>query len=169
MNLMKQFKSFKELSDSEESNLMNLLSPLGLKWRSLKLFQASRVISEYYGGRLPLNRTSLMRLPGVGDYIASAILTFLGLSDEPVIDTNTIRVISRLKGLKVHDATRKGKEIRTLYRLLENGSNPREFAYALIDMAALICVPKKPVCEICPVNLHCKTGRERLVPPSSEH
>lgn len=157
------FPSMKELALDNGSSIRKILEPLGLRWRTELLIIAVQNIMVDHHGRIPLQKDALTQLPGVGDYIASAIRTFAYNEREPLIDTNTVRVISRLKGLKYGDSTRRSKSIRTWYIELSNNSDPKEFGYAIIDLASIICLPKRPKCDVCPLTDLCITALQNEV------
>lgn len=161
-NLIENFPSLDSIAGIEEKKLRSILSPLGLKWRIDTLLVSLREIVSNFDGRIPMSRDQLMSLPGIGDYIASATRVFTLNSDDPLIDTNTVRVISRVYGLKVTDSTRRKKAIRYKYSTLRNNSDPRAFGFSMIDLASLICKSHVPDCRHCPVLNFCSTGRTSL-------
>jgi len=116
---------------------------------------AEEVVKKY-DGTLPLNRMKLMELPGVGHYIASAVLCFGYNLPEPVLDTNTVRVIGRVFGIKITDSSRRSKKFEKIVSDLVTCGEPRSFSLSLIDFAAMICIPgNNPECEICPLRGIC--------------
>ena len=156
--LIKDFPTIHEMSKLDEKILFNILSSLGLKWRTEMLLKSVRTIERDFGGYIPNDKQKLLSLPGIGDYIASAIRVFSANTEDPLIDTNTVRVISRVYGFKATDSTRRSKSIRSKYIELRNNKDPRNFAFSMIDLAALICRPSLPDCLHCPVEKYCITG-----------
>ncbi|MEM0135437.1 MAG: DNA glycosylase [Thermoplasmatales archaeon] len=157
--LVTRFPTVEDLALSTEPELQNILAPLGLRWRTSLLLKSSRIIVEKYRGEFPLERDSLLELPGVGDYITSALRTFAFGQNDPIIDTNTVRIISRIRNSKQSDSTRRGSLVRKIYSELRNESEPRDFAFAMLDLANKVCLAKNPLCEQCPVAYYCKTGK----------
>jgi A/G-specific adenine glycosylase len=84
-------------------DLRRLMRPLGLHWRVPLMREMARQILRRHGGRIPPDRQALQALPGVSDYIAGAVCCFAFGMPEPVLDTNTVRVLGRLFGLPVRD------------------------------------------------------------------
>lgn len=162
LKLLDSFSTPNELAQVNEKHLMDILSPLGLKWRNEMLLLTMRAIKREFDGKIPIDRDKLLSLPGVGDYIASATTVFTINSDDPLIDTNTVRVISRVYMLKITDSTRRSKTIRDKYSALRNNSEPRSFGFSIIDLASLICTSRLPDCDHCPVLNFCLTGCESL-------
>jgi len=74
----KKFPSLKKLSASQSREIKKVIKPLGMeKIRSKLLKKLSQIIIKKHGGRVPLNKTDLLDLPGVGEYIANAVLLFI--------------------------------------------------------------------------------------------
>ncbi len=158
---LNSFGSPREISEASDEDIRRCLRSLGLIWRAEKLIETFRVISRDFHGKIPLEKDDLLKLPGIGDYISSAFRTFYGGSSDPLIDTNTVRVLCRLRGEPVNDSIRRGESIRIFYSNLLGSSDPVEFGYALIDLASVICRPSNPLCKICPVLDLCSTGRPK--------
>ncbi|NPA97186.1 MAG: hypothetical protein GXO32_06255 [Crenarchaeota archaeon] len=94
---------------------------------------------------------SLMSLRGIGNYIASALSSIVCGSNEPFVDTNVARVLSRCLGKRVsHDDAR--RIIRDL------GANVAVVCFALIDLANALCKPRRPRCRDCPLASCCVTA-----------
>jgi DNA (cytosine-5)-methyltransferase 1 len=129
---------------------------LGLRWRTEKILDVARVIVDEYGGRVPSTDVGLLTLPGVGDYVANAVLAFGFGRRAVLLDTNTERIVGRVRG--------RTKPVRwqlrlDLYQLAGSEGANAEFNYALLDLGALVCRSGTPSCETCPVRRRCATGR----------
>ena len=136
------------------------LDTLGLRWRVDNLIAAATHIGDELNGEVPDSRQALMTIPGVGDYIASAVICFAFGRPSVLMDTNTRRIARRVLGeeggcpdwlarLHLHElAGRNGPDI--------------EWNQALLDLGALICSARAPKCEECPVQRCCCTGRRAL-------
>ncbi len=98
-----------------------------------------------------------MSLPGVSDYISSAVMCFAYNYNVPLLDTNTVLVIGRFLEIKTNDGSRRSNQFRRAYLQLydQTKATPREFAFAIIDFAALVCLPKNPLCDKCVVGSIC--------------
>lgn len=156
LELVNRYESFQKLYTADETSLHIFLKSLGLKWRVTKLIESVRLIVEGYDAELPMEKYILQQIPGIGDYIASAILTMLGKSSEPLIDTNTVRVIARLMQWGQTDSLRRAKKVRYKYVELRGNTDSKKFGLSLIDLAFKICRPTGPLCENCPVTQECK-------------
>jgi DNA (cytosine-5)-methyltransferase 1 len=139
-----------------ESEVRQTLASLGLSWRVDRMIETAGVLVKEHHGKVPTNRQELLALPGVGDYVANAVLCF-GFSRPAVLmDTNTERIVSRVKG---RERTRRWQLRLDLYDLAGATGGDAMFNYALLDLGAAICTARKPKCETCPVAKHCMTAR----------
>ncbi|MHA1448399.1 MAG: hypothetical protein ACTSP4_03140, partial [Candidatus Hodarchaeales archaeon] len=129
-----------DIKDLERS-----LEPLGLsKRRSNHLVKISKSIMENHSGEVPMDRESLLSFTGVGPYIANALLCFGGGVRVTVIDSNVVRIMSRLFTLpKPSDVRRPGIIASVLEEMLPE-ERFREFNFALLDLGSLVCLPRKP-------------------------
>lgn len=126
------------------------LKSLGLFWRADLLYDMARYIVEECGGKLPIDKNKLMAMPGIGNYISAAILCIGYNLPEPMLDTNTVRVLGRIFGLKITDSSRRSKLFYEIMHDFVDFWDPRNISLALIDFANAVCIPgDKPRCEIC--------------------
>jgi len=96
-----------------------------------------------------------MSLPGVGDYIANAVLCFAFSKKMPIIDANIGRVMKRIYSFPVKSAPSRDKKLAERMEELIPDRYFKEFNYGILDIAALICIPRKPRCEECPLTAIC--------------
>ena len=73
-----------------------------------------------------------------------------------IIDTNVMRVITRVMNIPFRDSLRRNKKFQQFAQDLVYSEAPRDYNFALLDFANEICTPKKPVCPECPLNELCK-------------
>ena len=116
-------------------------------------------LDERFGGEVPCDENELKSLPGVGNYIARAVLVFGCGKIAPLLDTNTVRIAGRYFGMPVTDSSRRSRRFENLVMYLIDISHPAESYYALLDLGALICTPRSPKCDYCPLNDHCQYYR----------
>jgi A/G-specific adenine glycosylase len=142
---------------AHEDEALAALQSLGLRWRAKNIIAVARTLVERHGGEVPSSDFDLRQLPGVGDYAANAVVTFGFGRRAVIVDTNTERIVSRVRD---RDAT-----IRWQLRLDLHGLAGREgpdaaFNYALLDLGANVCRAGTPLCKHCPVERHCATKAE---------
>ncbi len=142
--------------------VIQTLYPLGLAWRAPAFQQIARVLVTALNGTVPEQYETLLTLPGVGDYVASAVCCFSFNQAIPIIDTNTVRVAGRLFGIPTHAESRRRQPVRQLLKDLLDHQDPRTYNYTMLDFAASVCTVTSPHCEICPVSSQCITGLLRI-------
>jgi A/G-specific adenine glycosylase len=114
-------------------------------------------VQERYGGRIPEDGAALRALPGVGEYVAGALLSIAFGRDEPALDGNARRVLSRL--FRIRGAAGSAA-LRARAREVLPVGRAGAFNQALMDLGATICTPRRPRCEACPVVRHCEAHRQ---------
>ena len=129
-----------------------MLYPLGLSWRAKNITSFLREAVERFGSNVPLNVDDLRTLPGIGDYVGAAIVCFAGEQSEPLIDTNVVRVLGRIFGLRTEGEARRRSEMRRLAAAAVYRHDPATYHYAILDFAAKVCVARAPRCELCPFS-----------------
>jgi len=145
-----KYSDFESIVQAGRETIKADLKSLGLFWRADLLYDMARYIVEEYRGKLPLDKKRLMAMPGVGNYISAAILCFGYNLPEPILDTNTVRVLGRIFGLNITDSSRRSKLFYDVMYDLINFWDPRAVSFSLIDFANSICIAgEKPRCEIC--------------------
>lgn len=160
-SFLRRYPDTAELAKASREDLHAALASLGLRRRVDMLYDMAQEIAHRPDGRVPETKEDLLALPGVSDYIAGAVRCFSRNEPEPLIDTNTVRVIGRLFGLKTTDSSRRNRLFRDLHAALVDPDEPRAYNYAMLDLAALVCTKvRPPECPACPVRQHCSYGQD---------
>lgn len=116
-------------------------------------------LMQRFDGRVPSEKADLFSLPGISDYIASAVCCFAWKQSQALIDTNTVRIFARVFNLKMTDFLRRNHRFKRLLETMVDPIQPAAYNYALLDLANKVCLKsKKPECSICPVCSHCLCG-----------
>jgi DNA (cytosine-5)-methyltransferase 1 len=143
---------------ANESEARRLMESRGLHWGMDNILKLAHILVDQFGGKVPPSRQELLTLPGVGDYVANAVLCFGFEKPSILMDSNTARIASRVMG---HGRSGRRWQLRLdLYRLAGSGGADAEFNNALLDLAAMVCRPTSPRCLVCPVARHCQTFRD---------
>lgn len=152
-----QYPNPRSLAMADKSELEELLKPLGMQHRRAELLKKlGLTIVEKYGGQIPSNPEDLLKLPGVGQYTANAILSLAYSKDVPLVDTNFIRVIQRVFGIKPQRSrARNDKKLWEFAQSLISKGNSKNFNLAILDFAAIVCRAKAPKCHVCPIRNIC--------------
>ena len=165
---LRAYPTVESLARARLDDVLKAWEGLGYYRRAHHLHAAASRVVELHGGRIPKDLVALRALPGIGAYTAAAVASIAFGSDEPVLDGNVVRVLSRLfrvPGNPARAATRRSLE--TLSQSLVPQGRARDFNQALMDLGARVCRPRQPRCEECPVESLCearKAGEEALFP-----
>lgn len=100
-------------------------------------------------------------MPAVGQYVASAVLLFCYRKPEPLIDTNMSRVVERYFGSRVLADIRHDPYLQKLSREIVCSDSPASVNWAILDLGALVCIPRSPRCYRCPLRRGCKEYTRR--------
>lgn len=166
--LVERYPTLEALASADSEELFDLLKPLGLTWRAVLLRRMAEIVVRDYEGLVPDTVEELKSLPGLGDYIASAVACFAFGHPEPILDTNTVRIISRMTGMPKTESSRRSKKFKEAYQSIMSSGNVREFNLAMLDLGALVCLPKEPLCNSCPIARYCSFGSSRMRSSTSD-
>jgi DNA (cytosine-5)-methyltransferase 1 len=145
-----------------EVKALEAMHSLDLGGRAENIIAVARALVENFRGRVPDTELELRSLPGVGDYVAQAVLCFGFGRRAVLVDANTARIVSRLHA---RDDTRRWQLRLDLHRLAGQDGPDAAFNYALLDLGARICRAGSPRCAECPIRRHCATGAGVEAPP----
>ena len=161
-----RFPRVDDLDIASEELLVECLSSVGLqrqRTRSLKRLAAWLV--DYHEGEVPCDLESLLRIPGLGDYSAAAILSFGYGTPMAVLDANVERIIKRVFGNSLPPRPSKTNLNEVSQRLLPT-DNHQVYNYGLLDLGRLVCRYVAPKCDACPLNSICdywaKIGKNNM-------
>lgn len=152
---LQRFPDIKNLAQSSPQELAELLRSGGLRWRWKLLHDMAIELEERFDGQIPDDFDILVLLPGISHYIASAVRCFASGHPDVLLDTNTVRVAGRLFGLAVTDSSRRSPLFRSVLEEIMDTEHPREFNFALIDFAALVCKATTPLHHECYLHHYC--------------
>jgi A/G-specific adenine glycosylase len=157
---MSRFPDVKSLAMADERDVLKAWEGLGYYRRARQLHSAARMIMREHGGRIPEDPAAIRALPGVGRYIAGAILSFAFDRPEPIVEANSQRVLARLLALREDLKTTSARE--RIWRAAERlvpASGAGAFNQALMELGALVCTPREPACLVCPLSPLCEARR----------
>ena len=152
--IIASFPTVKHLAEASEDQILKAWEGLGYYRRARFLHQASQII--HANGEFPASYDEWLKLPGIGSYTAAAISSITFNEEVAAVDGNVKRVVSRLIGLNDPVNTSQGsKKINNITKLLLDIENPGNHNQAMMELGALICKPKKPKCNSCPISKQC--------------
>ena len=156
------FPTVFDLARASEDQVLKHWQGLGYYSRARNMHHAAKTIVEKWNGHFPSNYDDLISLKGIGDYTASALLSFCHHQPYAVLDGNVFRLLSRLFGIEEPINSTIGKKIfkKKANEFLDQ-SNPGDFNQALMDFGAMVCKPNNPACTSCPLQFDCVAKREQ--------
>jgi len=155
-DFLERFPSLGLLAASPSHDVLKAWEGLGYYSRARNLHRAARLVVENYHGRIPGEYDRFRELPGVGDYIAAAVMSIGRGIAVPVVDGNVLRVVCRWQGIAsdIHlTATR--CRVRSFLETIIPADAPGRFNEALMELGALVCLSRDPQCRQCPLRQEC--------------
>jgi len=159
-NFLKNIPNFQSLAKVGEAKLLKFWQGLGYYSRAKNLKKSAKMIIDNYNGRLPNNFEELKKLPGVGDYTASAISAIAFNQQIIPLDGNVERVLKRILNLKKEEEIKK-ENLHKQKKIFGQTSRSSDYAQALMEIGALLCKPKNPYCDECPITKNCLSFRRK--------
>jgi len=161
-----EYPSWKAIDSASLEDIEEAIRPLGIHRRALTLKHLARELVSLRE-EIPLDRTRIEALPGVGQYVANAIELFAFHRPRPLLDTNMARIIERyIKPRNLADI-RHDPWLQEASHYLVNRDNPRTLNWACLDVGALYCKPRNPACMSCPLRRGCRHGAKVVQTVSS--
>jgi A/G-specific adenine glycosylase len=154
LSFTRRWPTVGDLAAAEDAALMSAWAGLGYYARARNLLACARAVASDHGGVFPDTEEGLHALPGVGAYTAAAVAAIAFDRPANVVDANVERVTSRLFAVETPLPAAKPALTR-LAATLVGEDRPGDWAQALMDLGATICVPKTPLCGRCPISAHC--------------
>ncbi len=154
---LKQYPTVYNLAKAKSKSVAKYTNSLGLHCRYKKFLDAAKYIVDELKGEFPKTQKEMLKIPGVGDYVAGAVLAVCSNNADYVIDSNIARFINRYYGLGLKGEIRRKKIIIEKAKKLFKTDNQKDLLFALLDYTALVCKPIKPDCDKCIFN-KCKTN-----------
>lgn len=156
LSFINAYPTVYDLANASEQEVLKLWQGLGYYSRARNLHFAAKQIVEVFDGNFPSNYKDILCLKGVGDYTAAAIASFAFDLPNAVVDGNVYRVLSRyyLDSTPI-DSTEGKKLFKLLAHDLLDSKDPASHNQAIMELGAMICKPKNPICDLCPVNNSC--------------
>ncbi|MCU1236746.1 MAG: A/G-specific DNA-adenine glycosylase [Candidatus Solibacter sp.] len=154
-----RFPSVAALAAATEDEVLALWSGLGYYSRARNLRRAAQQIAAV--GGFPRDYDAIRALPGIGDYTAAAIASIAFGLPHAVLDGNVLRVVARVE----NDASdigsaRTREKFRAIAQRWLDADDAGHFNQALMELGATVCLPRNPLCLVCPVNSCCRARQE---------
>jgi A/G-specific adenine glycosylase len=152
--LWRRWPDAASLSRARVDSIRSVIRPLGLVRRAETLKAlAAEVVAL---GGVPTTFEGLLELPGVGRYAASATRAVAFERRQATVDGVTARVYRRYFGLDYAVPASNDRDLWTVVESVTPGTGVREWNWSVLDLAATVCLPGRPRCEICPLASDCR-------------
>lgn len=156
LKFKKHYPTITDLANASEESILNDWQGLGYYSRARNLHFTAQVVRDKYNGVFPDNYLEILALKGIGEYTAAAISSFAFDLNHAVVDGNVYRLLSRVFNVDIPIDSTKGKNyFQALANKLIDFKDPATHNQAIMEVGSLICTPKKPECENCPLNGLC--------------
>ena len=150
------FPTVDDLANASEEEVLKLWQGLGYYSRARNIHYAAKQVINEFEGVFPSNYSEIIKLKGVGEYTAAAVSSICFEEEVAVVDGNVYRVLSRYLEIDSPiDSTNGKKEFKQVANELITSHKPSTYNQGVMELGALICTPKKPKCEECPLNNSC--------------
>lgn len=170
LNFLNRWPTVSDLAAAEDADVMAAWAGLGYYARARNLLACARAVAGDHGGVFPDTEEGLRALPGVGAYTAAAVAAIAFDRYAHVVDGNVERVVARL--FRIATPLPKAKtEMRARAAELTDPGRPGDWAQAMMDLGAMVCRPKGPLCDRCPVEAWCEAkaaGDQETYPVKAE-
>jgi A/G-specific adenine glycosylase len=161
---MKRFPDIQTLAKASLDDVLSHWSGLGYYSRGRNIHKSANLIISEHGGCFPNTFDDLLRLPGVGESTASAILSIAYNQPTAILDGNVKRVLARY--FKVDGDTKRREVIQTLWELASlcmSKTRCSDYTQAIMDLGATCCKVKQPLCITCPLKASCSAYKDNQV------
>lgn len=156
INFMERFPTVSALAAATLEEVHQYWQGLGYYRRGENLWKGAKVIEERWQGEFPRDPKLVSEIPGIGPYTLGAICSIAFHMPLPAVDGNVMRVMSRWYCMKDDIGIAKNRKLFE-EKVMENmPDDPNRFNQALMELGALICTPKSPKCDVCPVQTLCE-------------
>ena len=156
LKFIKTFPKIEDLANAKEDEVLNLWQGLGYYSRARNMHYSAQLVVNEFGGVFPTTHKEVLSLKGVGEYTAAAITSIAYGLPHAVVDGNVYRVLSRYLAIDTPIDSTEGKKLfaKVADEFLDP-ANSGDHNQAVMELGALVCLPKKPKCVDCPVSESC--------------
>lgn len=165
---LEKYPTVAAFAQASEDEILKLWQGLGYYSRGRNMLTTARQILENNQGIFPTTYQDLIKLKGIGEYTAAAIASFAANEAKAVVDGNVYRVLARWFGVEEPINSTVGKKLfQHLADEVLDRKHPGQHNQAMMEFGAILCKPKNPGCNICPVREACnayQTNRINLLP-----
>ncbi len=163
----KMWPTVEAVSQASTEEILKQWQGLGYYSRAKNIHRAAQIVCQEFKGKLPDEPQALRKLPGFGPYTVGAVLSIAFDKRHPIIDANVRRVVMRYLAIK---GLADPSQDETILKFLETVMPQKEMSFfnqALMELGALVCRNKEPLCILCPIKNNCAAylkGIQEIIP-----
>lgn len=159
-NFIEHLPTLKDLAEIKEDDLLKLWEGLGYYSRVRNMQKTAKLLIEEGKETLPNTKEELLLLPGIGKYTAGAILSIAFDKPSIALDGNVYRVLGRYYAIDspINKSSSYSIYEKKMKKILPS-KNASSFTQSFMDFGSMICTPKSPKCDICPLKDKCKARK----------
>jgi len=164
-NWLRRFPDFAALARASETEVLHAWQGLGYYARARNLRATAKLVLDRHRGKFPRTLDEMRKLPGVGKYTAHAIATFAFDESVAIVEANTSRVFARFFDLRIPIDSSAGQDaLWNRAASLVPKKNAARYNSAVLDLGAMVCLPREPKCGVCPVKKLCSAKNPAFLP-----
>jgi len=153
-HFLERWPTVEALAEAALDDVLHAWQGLGYYARARNLHRCAQAVAREHGGRFPDTEDGLRALPGIGPYTAAAVAAIAFDRPATPVDGNVERVIARLFQVETPLPAAK-PALRDLAATLTPRERPGDYAQAVMDLGATVCLPRNPACDRCPWQTDC--------------
>ena len=158
---IKRWPNIDKLAPTTESQILKFWSGLGYYSRARNLLKSAKLINKYYKNKIPNSYDELIKLPGIGDYTAKAVLGIGFNKSVMPLDANIERILVRLYAIE-KPISKVKNILKDLGNKFVSDKHSSNLIQSFMDYGSEICLPRNPKCHICGINRLCQSYKKNL-------
>ena len=154
---IRRFPDIKTLAGARQQTVLKVWEGLGYYARCRNLHRAAKLVTKEHAGKVPNVIETFRKLPGVGEYIAAAVMSIAFNQPFAVVDGNVKRVLARL--FEIDSPVNQSSSFKIFQSVAQNildSKQPGTFNQAVMELGAMVCKPNTPDCVHCPLERVCQ-------------
>lgn len=149
VRFLKEFLDLGALARASEEEVLHVWAGAGYYRRARNLHRLAQAVSAT---GLPATAEELEDLPGIGPYTAAAVASIAFGEPVAAVDGNVRRVLARLFAVEEPSS----KWLRETAERLLDRDDPGSWNQAVMELGAIVCTPRSPQCDLCPIARFCE-------------
>ncbi len=163
---MTTLPTIEKCANASIEEILKLWEGLGYYRRARLLHEGCIYLKNNFNSIFPENYDEVIKIPGIGEYSAAAICSIVFNHSIPAIDGNVMRIVTRMQmidqDISKLSTKKKVKEVVNDWISIETEKDMSSFTQGLMEIGALVCTPKNPKCESCPLNINCLSFKHNV-------